>query len=487
MKRFTALVLGVLMLISLCASMASCNGSKPKPADELFFSVSDSGIMEKLASSMGFDSEVQNNLMQNNEKNARAAISFGISDFTLGGTPVTQTPINGSFEGIIDRNGSMSGSVNWSYMTDSLKADMALGKDIAALKLDGVTDYLNIKPLFENMGSAAESGKSAELTAIMNDAAKDFENILSGAIDKTKLTEKSEEIEIDGNKVKVRAISYTLTGGEVTAVVEKIVSEAKKSEAITKLFAELGIDGALDDVDFKASENDSISVVRYFEVNEPHGMDAKITCGDYTVAMNSREMSSKDADYADFELNVSGIIDDMQITGSDMSNVKINALYRRENNGSFLCEAGISVGAQALTSSIASVRLSGSTTDTDEGKRTEMTMTVGISGTMLQIPCVITVKKSDKENLDMSFEMSINIPSMLSIKLTAEEKLSLTDEAVSLPQKNEIKDTAPEGAEEKLQEKLKNTIELFETLGTIFGDDTDDDTDYPYDDPDFDV
>ncbi len=476
MKKIIVLILSVLMIASLCVPIAGCNGSsKPKPADELFFSVSDSGIMERLASSMGLSADIKE-LLQNTDKNEKVVFSLGISDLSFAGMPILQSPIKTSFDGIIDRDGNTAGAVNWSYMTDNLNIYAALGKGCAAVKFDDLTDYIDLTPLFENINT--DNGQSAELVAAVESAVTEFGKIIVESIDKTKLTEKSEEITVDGNTVKVRAISYTLAGEELAAFIEKIVSEADKNASVTEILEKLDIADAFKDVKLTASENDKISIVRYFEVNEPRGFDIDVNFekADIDVKIASRTNLTKDTDYADIEVNVTGETDSGLTAVSGFS---LKGLYKRENNGSFLCEFTVGSGdSGSLSVNLGSLRLSGTTTDTAEGKRTDITMTVGISGAVLQIPCAVTVRKSDKENVDVAFEMSINIPSMLSVKLTAEEKISLTDEAVNMPGKDEIKSEAPDDAKEKLEEKLENTFELFEMFDLIFGGDYDDDYDY---------
>lgn len=483
MKRIILLILSVLMIASLCIPIAGCNSTKPKPADELFFSVSDSGIIERLASSMGFNIANQKELMQNTDKNAKVVFSLGISDLTFGGMPITQSPMSASFDGVVDRNGDTAGTLNWSYMTDNLNVSAALGKDCAAVKFDDLTDYLNIAPLLENINT--DNGQSAELVASLEKAMTDLGKIVLDSVDKTKITEKSEEIEVNGVKIKVRAISYTLEGEELAAFAKNIVTEAGKNAAIMDVCEKLGIPAdAFKDPSITAAENEKITIVRYFEVNESRGfdVDATISEDNVNVKISSRTNCTKDTDYADIELSVAAGEADAMPLGA----VNLKGLYKRENTGSFICEFTVGGGdSESLSVNLGSIKLSGTTTDTEEGKRTDITMTVGVSGAVLQIPFAVTVKKCDKDNLDVAFEMSINIPSMLSVKLTAEEKLSLTDEAVNLPEKDEFQDEAPEDLGEKLEEKLPNTVELFEMLGGIFGGIGE--PDYPDDDYDYDI
>lgn len=483
MKRIIVLILSVLMIASICVPIAGCNNSeKPKPADELFFSASDSGIMERLASSMGFNVEAQKNMMKDTDKNEKVAFSFGISDLTVGGMPVTQSPMCLSFDGTVDRSGNTAGMLNWSYMTDNLNIYSALGKDCAAVKFDDLTDYLNIAPLFESMNT--DNGQSAELVAALEKAMTDWGRIIYDSIDKTKITEESEEITINGTGIKVRAISYTLAGEELSKYVEKVVSEADKSATLTEALKKFGMTGSLKDIiNYTAAENDKMSIVRYFEVNEARGYDMELNIenvgkANTNIKISTRTNSTKDMDYADAEVNVTVDTDSPLMS---MNGLSLKGLYKRENTGGFLCEFTIGSGDNgSLSLNLGSLRLSGTTTDTAEGKRTDITMTIGMSGAVLQIPCAITVKKSDKENVDVAFEMSINIPSVFSVTLTAEEKISITDEAVSLPNKDEIKDKAPEDIGEKIAERLKDTTELFEMFDLIFGG-----TDYPDDDYDY--
>jgi len=467
MKKTLTLILSMLMILSVC--LTGCNGSgKAKPADELFFSNPSSELLTNLLKDMGFENEEDTNA---SDKNSKANLSFDISKLNVGGMDVIEGPMSFKMDMITTPDGSSSsGAIEYTYLTDSLKALIAGGADggKAYVKLDGITEkYIDVEAFSGLMGGASPMPTAAEASnnVTINPSASDLEELqkaIFACFDKSKITESKKEITVNDIKTKVRAIEYTVTGAEFKAVFEKLVNAVLDSKLVKDSIANSGTQ--LPEPDFskiKFDDNDKLSIVYYFDVNTCKGcnIEFNMTGESIKMSLESKEASDKKGDYADINCSITVPADE---AGSVAQTVAITGNYKNEK-GKFDAKLTLDPGTGVKVD----VTVKGEVADKDGTKTTEMTLSIGSGGMSFNIPVTVTVKESTKEKIDCTISSTVSIPSAAEIAFSMGIKGEYTDEAPATVSADDISDTASLGEADlaKLMDKISKTIELIQNLG----------------------
>ena len=160
MKKITSAFLSVIMLVSLCL-LASCNSTRPKDADELFF---DEGGADRFTQSimetMGIDTSdksITNADVTASGKSLKAEYGLSLDNMSVGGFQLFASPVTINAAALYDSaSKSASGSLSYGYDPDSVSLLYALNTKNALLKLDGITDKY-VKVDLSEIIAAAES------------------------------------------------------------------------------------------------------------------------------------------------------------------------------------------------------------------------------------------------------------------------------------------------------------------------------------------
>ncbi len=465
-KTIVSLLLVMLMIVSVC--LVSCNGSaKAKPADELFFNNSGSELLPKLLEDMGFDTSEDSLLSSEKmDKNVKSGVSFEISKLSAGGMNIIEGPmsINASIVANSAETAS-SGTIEYSYLTDNLKALIAASDGKGGVKIDGVTEkYIDLESLTGLMGGMLPTNTVTSNTVTANPSdLEELEKAILACFDKSKITESKKEITVNSITTKVRAIEYTVTGAEFKTVAEKMVKAVFDSKLIKDAIADSGAEIPeinLDDVKF--DDNDKLSVVYYFDVNTYKGSSFEVNMpGEgFEVTFESKEASDKNGDYADLNCNVTVPTDE---SSTVTQTVAITGNYKNEK-GKFEAKLSFDVGSGVK----ADITLSGEViNEEDAAKRTDMNLSIGSGGMAFNIPVTVTVKESTKEKFDFTIDTAINIPSAAEIAFSMGFKCEQTDETPATVSADDITtaDTLGEADLVKLMGKLSKTMELIQNLG----------------------
>lgn len=466
MKKTLTLILSMLMILSVC--LTGCNGSgKAKPADELFFNNPGSELLPNLLKDMGFETMDETN---ESNKNSKANVSFDISKLNVGGMDVIEGPMSIKADVISSADGkTTSGSVEYSYLTDSLKALIAASADGKAyLKLDGVTEkYIDIESLSGLMGgispmpTAAETSNNVSVNVTASDL-EELEKAIFACIDKSKITESKKEITVNDITSKVRAIEYTAAGAEFKAVFEKMLKALLDSKLVKDAIANSGTQiPELNFDDVKYDDNDKLSIVFYYDVNTYKGFNIEFNMpGEgIKITAENKEASDKDGDYADLNCNLTVPADE---TGSLAQNIAITGTYKNEK-GKFEAKLGIDAG----TGVKADITLKGEVADKDGAKSTDMTLSIGSGGVSFNIPVTVTVRESTKDKIDFTVASTISIPSAAEISFSMGIKGEYTDEAPATVSASDTTtaDTLEQADLVKLAGKISKTMELIQNMG----------------------
>ena len=424
MKKITSAFLSVIMLVSLCL-LASCNSTRPKDADELFF---DEGGADRFTQSimetMGIDTSdksITNADVTASGKSLKAEYGLSLDNLSVGGFRLFDSPVTINATALYDSaSKSASGSLSYGYDTDSVSLLYALNTKNALLKLDGITDkYVKV--------DLSEIIASAESSADVSGAEASFPSL-----DPAKVTETQTELTVNGVTNKVRCLEYVIKGEELASIVhsfpdmieKELASNEQLAMLITRFDPEGEIGAAFDKIrNYQPKDSESVSIKRYFDVNTPAGCELNAMIADVNVTVKYTTVSDDKGVYAAFEAKVTAEGENVSVTGSGSSS----------KDGTFALEVTVNAGDEPIK-----LKLSGKTEKTDAGKTTTLDLSVGSGAVSINIPTTVTVAKSDSEGFDVTVSTEISIPSAFSVKLSASCKLVYTDDKPVLPADSEV-------------------------------------------------
>ena len=424
MKKITSAFLSVIMLVSLCL-LASCNSTRPKDADELFF---DEGGADRFTQSimetMGIDTSdksITNADVTASGKSLKAEYGLSLDNLSVGGFRLFDSPVTINATALYDSaSKSASGSLSYGYDTDSVSLLYALNTKNALLKLDGITDkYVKV--------DLSEIIAAAESSADVSGAEASFPSL-----DPAKVTETQTELTVNGVTNKVRCLEYVIKGEELASIVhsfpdmieKELASNEQLAMLITRFDPEGEIGAAFDKIrNYQPKDSESVSIKRYFDVNTPAGCELNAMIADVNVTVKYTTVSDDKGVYAAFEAKVTAEGENVSVTGSGSSS----------KDGTFALEVTVNAGDEPIK-----LKLSGKTEKTDAGKTTTLDLSVGSGAVSINIPTTVTVAKSDSEGFDVTVSTEISIPSAFSVKLSASCKLVYTDDKPVLPADSEV-------------------------------------------------
>lgn len=424
MKKITSAFLSVIMLVSLCL-LASCNSTRPKDADELFF---DEGGADRFTQSiietMGIDTSdksITNADVTASGKSLKAEYGLSLDNLSVGGFRLFASPVTINAAALYDSaSKSASGSLSYGYDTDSVSLLYALNTKNALLKLDGITDkYVKV--------DLSEIIAAAESSADVSGAEASFPSL-----DPAKVTETQTELTVNGVTNKVRCLEYVIKGEELASIVhsfpdmieKELASNEQLAMLITRFDPEGEIGAAFDKIrNYQPKDSESVSIKRYFDVNTPAGCELNVMIADVNVTVKYTTVSDDKGVYAAFEAKVTAEGETVSVTGSGSSS----------KDGTFALEVTVNAGDEPIK-----LKLSGKTEKTDAGKTTTLDLSVGSGAVSINIPTTVTVAKSDSEGFDVTVSTEISIPSAFSVKLSASCKLVYTDDKPVLPADSEV-------------------------------------------------
>lgn len=424
MKKITSAFLSVIMLVSLCL-LASCNSTRPKDADELFF---DEGGADRFTQSiietMGIDTSdksITNADVTASGKSLKAEYGLSLDNLSVGGFRLFASPVTINAAALYDSaSKSASGSLSYGYDTDSVSLLYALNTKNALLKLDGITDkYVKV--------DLSEIIAAAESSADVSGAEASFPSL-----DPAKVTETQTELTVNGVTNKVRCLEYVIKGEELASIVhsfpdmieKELASNEQLAMLITRFDPEGEIGAAFDKIrNYQPKDSESVSIKRYFDVNTPAGCELNVMIADVNVTVKYTTVSDDKGVYAAFEAKVTAEGETVSVTGSGSSS----------KDGTFALEVTVNADDEPIK-----LKLSGKTEKTDAGKTTTLDLSVGSGAVSINIPTTVTVAKSDSEGFDVTVSTEISIPSAFSVKLSASCKLVYTDDKPVLPADSEI-------------------------------------------------
>lgn len=424
MKKITSAFLSVIMLVSLCL-LASCNSTRPKDADELFF---DEGGADRFTQSiietMGIDTSdksITNADVTASGKSLKAEYGLSLDNLSVGGFRLFASPVTINAAALYDSaSKSASGSLSYGYDTDSVSLLYALNTKNALLKLDGITDkYVKV--------DLSEIIAAAESSADVSGAEASFPSL-----DPAKVTETQTELTVNGVTNKVRCLEYVIKGEELASIVhsfpdmieKELASNEQLAMLITRFDPEGEIGAAFDKIrNYQPKDSESVSIKRYFDVNTPAGCELNVMIADVNVTVKYTTVSDDKGVYAAFEAKVTAEGETVSVTGSGSSS----------KDGTFALEVTVNADDEPIK-----LKLSGKTEKTDAGKTTTLDLSVGSGAVSINIPTTVTVAKSDSEGFDVTVSTEISIPSAFSVKLSASCKLVYTDDKPVLPADSEV-------------------------------------------------
>ena len=465
MKKITSAFLSVIMLVSLCL-LASCNSTRPKDADELFF---DEGGADRFTQSimetMGIDTSdksITNADVTASGKSLKAEYGLSLDNLSVGGIRLFASPVTINAAALYDSaSKSASGSLSYGYDTDSVSLLYALNTKNALLKLDGITDkYVKV--------DLSEIIAAAESSADVSGAEASFPSL-----DPKNVTETEAELTVNGVTNKVRCLEYVIKGEELASIVhsfpdmieKELASNEQLAMLITRFDPEGEIGAAFDKIrNYQPKDSESVSIKRYFDVNTPAGCELNVMIADVNVTVKYTTVSDDKGVYAAFEAKVTAEGETVSVTGSGSSS----------KDGTFALEVTVNADDEPIK-----LKLSGKTEKTDAGKTTTLDLSVGSGAVSINIPTTVTVAKSDSEGFDVTVSTEISIPSAFSVKLSASCKLVYTDDKPVLPADSEVSTETVEDVlasnevNAALMNKLDKTIAVIRGLFSIDDNDFD--------------
>ncbi len=503
MKRTYALIISVLMIVLAIVPMASCDNNKPLPKEEIFLKGGDStGVLENLAEYIGLDSEMFD-FDYDTDKNIKGGVSLALSQLELAGTPVITSPVKVGVDVIGNKDGDVSGSFNLNYLTDSLKIDIVKSGEDLFGKFDGITEYFKVAmpempekdegeydvPKYdpdvlmldmldeaydtvdpENGFQATQPAEpeyfwgsmlSQETISAFKAFAKEYGTAAIEAVDTQKLVETEKEITVGELTLNVRAIEYSIKGNELKAALEKIANTLKNGEAVKEL-QKIIPDFTLDTDDIEVEASDELSVIRYFKGNTAIGAVIKVTGDGETVEMKLLSASEGGKDYAVCELAVEG------------KNV-LSLNYSKSDDKGFELKLNATAtvtdyATEATTEQNVEFSVKGKTEKSDEGKVTNITLSIKSGLIVFELPVTLTVKTAKDDVVDFSLKTTIDIPGTVKAVLETAFKAELTnDEPVEVKDEDLDDRTAEEifadeETENALMQKIPNLMQLIQTF-----------------------
>ena len=454
MKKITSVFLSVIMLTSLCL-LAACNSVKPKDAGELFFDTATADIFaQSIMDTMGIDTSEKSIVRADTKTSGKALrADFGISldSLSVGEAQLASSPIMLNASALFSAaSKSASGSLNYTYDTDSLSVLYAFDENNGYLKLDGVTEKY-VKDDLSDIISASDTSSDTSSDTFTPDPEK--------------VTETEAELTVNGVTTKVRCLEYVIKGDELASLYRMLAQKLENAVGSGKILPEIiGSDDFRIDKDFQPGDDDFASVKRYFDVNTPVGCELTVTLDGSSFSFGYKTAAGSDAVYATFE--ASGKDTDgkelFSATGSGTS----------RSDGTFTAEITVSAEGDPVK-----LKLSGKSEKTDDAKTTTLELSVGVGSLSVNIPVTVTVAKSDGDGFDVTASTEFSVPSTVSLKLSASCKLAYSDTDPVLPAADEISSEtleealAREGALTALMSKLEKTFGIF--LGLLDSDSSD--------------
>ena len=348
MKKITSAFLSVIMLVSLCL-LAACNSVKPKEAGELFFDTATAdAFTQSIMDTMGIDASERSILSADtgtSGKTLKANFGISLDSLSVGEAQLVSSPLGLSAAVLFSAaSESVSGSLNYTYDTDSLSVLYALDANNGYLKLDGVTEKY-LKADLSDIASAFDTPDSS------SDTASDAFNP-----DHSKVSETETELTVNGVTTKVRCIEYVMEGDELASFGNMLEQELEKYAVSNKLLSGfLGVRELRVLGDYQPADGDLVSVKRYFDVNTPVGCELTATIDGSSAFFRYTTASGSDAVYAAFE--ASGKDDD----GTELFTATGSGTSRKD--GTFTSEVTVNAEGESVK-----LKLSGSSETTDGGK-----------------------------------------------------------------------------------------------------------------------
>lgn len=457
MKKITSVFLSVIMLASLCL-LAACNSVKPKDAGELFFDTATADIFaQSIMDTMGIDTSEKSIIRADTKtsgKALRADLGISLDSLSVGEAQLASSPIMLNASALFSAaSKSASGSLNYTYDTDSLSVLYAFDENNGYLKLDGVTEKY-VKADLSDIISASDTSDTS------SDTSSD-----TFTPDPEKVTETEAELTVNGVTTKVRCLEYVIKGDELASLYRMLAQKLENAVGSGKILPEIiGSDDFRIDKDFQPGDDDFASVKRYFDVNTPVGCELIVALDGASFSFGYKTAAGSDAVYATFE--ASGKDTDgkelFSATGSGAS----------RSDGTFTAEITVSAEGDPVK-----LKLSGKSEKTDDAKATSLELSVGVGSLGVNIPVTVTVAKSDGDGFDVTASTEFSVPSTVSLKLSASCKLAYSDALPALPASDEISSEtleealAGEGALTALMSKLEKTFGIF--LGLLDSDSSD--------------